>query len=109
MCEMCNLPIKTLASFSKECVYLHLFFTNNLNFKVMTLAQFKQQHGIQTIDLKQGTGRKFGRFVSAQTKQMETVFVSSQCDLTKPLFVNVGVHDAYWIGNKEAAKDVATI
>ena len=66
-------------------------------------------HGITSIDLKQGKGRKFGRFVSAQTKQMETVFVSSKCDLSQPLFVNLGVHDAYWIGNSEAAKDAGTI
>lgn len=75
----------------------------------MTLAQFKSQHGITSIDLKKGQGRAFGRFTSSTTKQMETLFVAEKCDLTKPLFVNLGAHNAYWLGNSEAAKDLATI
>lgn len=75
----------------------------------MTLAQFKFQHGIQSIDLKKGNGRAFGRFTSATTKRMETLFVAQSCDLTKPLFVNLGAHDAYWLGNSEKATDYGTI
>lgn len=75
----------------------------------MTLAQFKSQHGITNINLKQGNGRMFAKVPSATLKQELNVFCSKDCNLNAPLFVNFGAHDCYWIGNKDAAKDVATI
>lgn len=46
-----------------------------------TLAQFKREQDIQSIDLLQGKGRKY-----ASVRDLDLV-VSSKCDLTKPLFV----------------------
>ena len=75
----------------------------------MTLQQFKSAHGITAINLKQGSGRMFAKVPSATLKQDINLFCSKDCNLNAPLFVNLGAHDSYWIGNKDAAKDVATI
>jgi len=75
----------------------------------MTLAEFKTQHGISGINLKQGTGRMYAKVVSTTTNKTLDVFCSKDCNLNAPLFVNFGAHDSFWIGNKEAAKSVATI
>ena len=46
-----------------------------------TLAQFKKEEGIDQIDLMQGKGRAYA------TVNEKSVIVSTECDLTKPLFV----------------------
>lgn len=46
-----------------------------------TLAQFKLEEGVATIDLLQGKGRKYA------TVNNKSVIVSQECDMTKPLFV----------------------
>jgi hypothetical protein len=51
----------------------------------------------------------FAKVVSTTTNKTLDVFCSKECNLNAPLYVNFGAHDAYWIGNKNAAKDVATI
>ena len=75
----------------------------------MTLAEFKTQHGISGINLKQGTGRMFAKVVSTTTNKTLDVFCSKDCNLNAPLFVNFGAHDSFWIGNKDTAQTVATI
>lgn len=46
-----------------------------------TLAQFKQENNITSIDLLQGKGRKY-----AQVRDIQLV-VSSKCDLKQPVYV----------------------
>ena len=46
-----------------------------------TLAQFKQEEGVTTIDLLQGKGRIYA------TVNEKNLVVSSKCDMAKPLFV----------------------
>lgn len=46
-----------------------------------TLAQFKKENNIETIDLLQGKGRKY-----AQVRDIQLV-VSSKCDLKQPVYV----------------------
>ena len=46
-----------------------------------TLDQFKMEEGIKEIHLLQGKGRKY-----AQVND-KNIIVSTQCDLSKPLFV----------------------
>lgn len=75
----------------------------------MTLQEFKSAHGITNITLKKGVGRMFAKVPSATLKQDINLFCSKDCNLNAPLFVNFGAHDSYWIGNKDAAKTVATI
>lgn len=62
-----------------------------------TLAQFKIRMGVDTIQLLQGSGRKFANLPNG-----EKLFVGENTDLSKPLFVIKGVHDANWLSNSEA-------
>jgi hypothetical protein len=54
---------------------------NPKNIFMKTLAQFKLEQGIATIDLLQGKGRKY-----AQVKDIQLV-VSKSCDLKAPVYV----------------------
>ena len=68
-----------------------------------TLAQFKQELGVTSIEFMQGKGRTFATIGTTD------IIVSKECDRTKPLFVipltnkdNVRVDNAYVVCNASA-------
>ena len=68
-----------------------------------TLAQFKLEQGVATIDLLQGKGRKY-----AQVNSL-SVIVSTDCDMDKPLFVFHNVEKGFHVICNSAAKYVGSI
>ena len=75
----------------------------------MTLQDFKNQHGITSITFYKGKGRMFSKVTSATTKEEINLYCSKDCDLTKPLFVNIGKFDAHWVGNNTQSTVAATV
>ena len=74
----------------------------------MLLQDFKKQNGISDITVLQGQGRMFADVVTKGGNQ-ERLFFSKDCSLTKPMYVNEGVHGVLWVGNNTGAKEVAVI
>lgn len=68
----------------------------------MRLEDFKQQFGVKSIPMqKSKTGRMIATVIVHNLNKAEAiqVFGSSTLDTNKPMFVNKGVHDAWWLGN----------
>lgn len=74
----------------------------------MTFEEFKRQNGIKSIEVRKGSGRAFADYMTSEGT-IERLFFSQDADLKKPLFVNRGVHDALWVGNKQSAEVIATL
>ena len=68
-----------------------------------TLSQFKLEQGVATIDLLQGKGRKY-----AQVNSL-SVIVSTECDMTQPLFVFHNVEKGFHVICNSASKYVGSI
>ena len=73
------------------------------SFSVKTLAQFKLEQGVATIDLLQGKGRKYA------TVNTLSVIVSTECDLARPLFVFHNVEKNLHVICNSNAKFVGSI
>ena len=68
-----------------------------------TLAQFKLEEGVATIDLLQGKGRKYA------TVGTKSIIVSTDCDMAQPLFVFHNVEKGFHVICNSNAKYVGSI
>lgn len=68
-----------------------------------TLAQFKLEEGVATIDLMQGKGRKFAKVND------KDLIVATECDMSKPLFVFHNEEKGFHVICNSGATVVASI
>ena len=58
---------------------------------MQTLAQFKAQEGVATIDFMQGKGRHFA------TVNDKSIIIAEKCDLKKPLYIGLNEEKGVWV------------
>ena len=76
---------------------------------IMTITEFKQQHGVQgKVKVLKGKGRMFADMID-KAGNLIRLFCSEDCDLKKPLFVNMGEHNALWVCNNCGSTEVGEL
>jgi len=70
----------------------------------MTLQEFKEQHGIKTVSFQRfNEGKRMVANCLTRSGDGITLFLSSRADVSKPLAVFKGAHNALWVGNQAQA------